>query len=761
MDGFGFINQSSRSLGTTNYTDDDIYYSDQNRNDILKLVLYDLNSSIAPRELRIMAINAALDEFDHDDEVLHDEELELRADHILLQKLTYAMCIEPGSLEVGYLCAALEMVYRAGRTRLAQSFHEICDSILPLFVAMIRRPPMSLEGGSAGQSKEGLTDVVEEDGESQDLLGEVSQEQQHQIKTMLGDDDDSSAESVTIPAGTGEYFDQMKQMQESSNQMGAEASQTTESTTDNSLDVKANSGAMELYDSNQNQPGSQQQAPQYTADQMKFMAEQILKMQQQQAQNNTSQQTQFAAGVQPTSIPAQHAQFESQQALFNASQQVQPTNQQSPSMSAQKLGLHTNSVDQLNRAVEGPYPPQQQAQLPFGTYTNNQLVTTQPLDMVQANQPSREFTGTALENVPPKDKVVHIRGGGGDSTDGKGYNEYNDQDYENGESNHQFPHDYGREFDFFQSEMYQTVYEGSNFAHSSTFDEYGVQDGDNPFSDMSDYDTAIAHERTSRNQHNDGFNDVDGEEKEYNGQVPNDNRMHGDEKECGFGDYEDDEERLYGQAPAIQGYDDEDDESNPFSGNEYAKYAVSNPCSGHESQDMNARPEGQEEHSYAGSMSDVSASMRNLEVDESEKYQNEIFCGEAPGLHSFSDDEGVHNVDQGPAFIYVGSNRSFSQSGGSEGRTYQDPTFGEQINDGNEEYLRRQSDLMDDFGGSQRAPPTDEAANADEMLFGQPNTVHALDKEDTVSGHNDLTSSNHSGAYSENYQVPMFGSTGN
>jgi hypothetical protein len=73
-----------------------------------------------------MAIQAALDEFDHDDDVLHDEELDLRADHILLQKLAYAVCVDPSSEEVGYICSAMEMVYRAGRTRLAQSFHEIC-----------------------------------------------------------------------------------------------------------------------------------------------------------------------------------------------------------------------------------------------------------------------------------------------------------------------------------------------------------------------------------------------------------------------------------------------------------------------------------------------------------------------------------------------------------------------------------------------------------------------------------------------------------
>ena len=47
-----------------------------------------------------MAIHAALEEFDHDDELFHDEELELRADHILLQKLTHSMCINANLVEV-------------------------------------------------------------------------------------------------------------------------------------------------------------------------------------------------------------------------------------------------------------------------------------------------------------------------------------------------------------------------------------------------------------------------------------------------------------------------------------------------------------------------------------------------------------------------------------------------------------------------------------------------------------------------------------
>ncbi|EJK76278.1 hypothetical protein THAOC_01969, partial [Thalassiosira oceanica] len=140
----------SYTAGDDAYTAQQPYDDEADRTDVLKLVLYDLNSAIAPRDVRLMAIHAALEEFDHDDEALHDEELELRADHILLQKLTYAMCVDPRGVEVGLICSALEAVYRAGRTRLGRSFHEICDALLPLFVGMVRAPPGAMPGTGTG-----------------------------------------------------------------------------------------------------------------------------------------------------------------------------------------------------------------------------------------------------------------------------------------------------------------------------------------------------------------------------------------------------------------------------------------------------------------------------------------------------------------------------------------------------------------------------------------------------------------------------------
>ncbi len=88
-----------------------------------------------------MALQAALAELDHEDEQKHDEELDLHADKIIFQKLCYAVQTNRCSEEVAMLCMALEMVYRASRSRLALSFSEIRESLLPLAVDMLAKPP--------------------------------------------------------------------------------------------------------------------------------------------------------------------------------------------------------------------------------------------------------------------------------------------------------------------------------------------------------------------------------------------------------------------------------------------------------------------------------------------------------------------------------------------------------------------------------------------------------------------------------------------
>ena len=100
----------------------------------------ELNASIAPRAARIEAIQSVIDEFNHNDEIEHDEELDLQADKILFQKLAFLYSIDKGSEEVGLVATALELVYQASRPRVALSFSEIGNVILPLFIDMIKSP---------------------------------------------------------------------------------------------------------------------------------------------------------------------------------------------------------------------------------------------------------------------------------------------------------------------------------------------------------------------------------------------------------------------------------------------------------------------------------------------------------------------------------------------------------------------------------------------------------------------------------------------
>ncbi|KAI2503891.1 HEAT repeat [Fragilaria crotonensis] len=124
--------------GSRNY--DQSTTGDERRSDILKLILYDLNSAIAPHDNRITALQTAISEFDHDQDFKHDEELDLHADKILFQKLAFAFHVDRSSEEIAMICTALEMVYRASRPRVALSFAELRESILPIFVEMLGKP---------------------------------------------------------------------------------------------------------------------------------------------------------------------------------------------------------------------------------------------------------------------------------------------------------------------------------------------------------------------------------------------------------------------------------------------------------------------------------------------------------------------------------------------------------------------------------------------------------------------------------------------
>jgi len=83
-----------------------------------------------------------LDELDHSDEFRHDEELDLQADKILFQRLALAFSVDGGPMgeEAGLVASGLEMVYRASRPRVALSFNEVGEAMLPLLVEMIQNP---------------------------------------------------------------------------------------------------------------------------------------------------------------------------------------------------------------------------------------------------------------------------------------------------------------------------------------------------------------------------------------------------------------------------------------------------------------------------------------------------------------------------------------------------------------------------------------------------------------------------------------------
>ena len=87
-----------------------------------------------------MALQTAISEFDHDQDYKHDEELDLHADKILFQKLAFAFHVDRSSEEIAMICTALEMVYRASRPRVALSFAELRESVLPIFVEMLGKP---------------------------------------------------------------------------------------------------------------------------------------------------------------------------------------------------------------------------------------------------------------------------------------------------------------------------------------------------------------------------------------------------------------------------------------------------------------------------------------------------------------------------------------------------------------------------------------------------------------------------------------------
>lgn len=112
-----------------------------NRPSFLRRMLTDLNLAIVPKENRISALKIVIEEVNHNEQDKHDEELDVHADRILFQKLAYAMAFDKSSEEVELICCALEMVYRASRSRVATAFNEFGLTVLPLIMMLIEGIP--------------------------------------------------------------------------------------------------------------------------------------------------------------------------------------------------------------------------------------------------------------------------------------------------------------------------------------------------------------------------------------------------------------------------------------------------------------------------------------------------------------------------------------------------------------------------------------------------------------------------------------------
>jgi len=171
------------------------------RSDVLKMILYELNTAISPKANRIKALKAVFDECNHSDPSKHDQELDLHADKILFQKLALTFSIEKYSEEVGMILGLLELVYRASRSRVALSYNEIGDSILPVLIEIIRENVVALSiGGDANHPDD--VSIADSDtvtavrGSEESSIGEASKVGDLRKSTLTDDTSTSCTNSI-------------------------------------------------------------------------------------------------------------------------------------------------------------------------------------------------------------------------------------------------------------------------------------------------------------------------------------------------------------------------------------------------------------------------------------------------------------------------------------------------------------------------------------------------------------------------------------
>ena len=372
----------------------------QSRTNTLKLILYDLNSAIAPREIRLLALRSALDEFDHDEELYHDQELEYRADHILLQKLCYALSIGEKEEEVGYICAAMEMVYRAGKKRLAKSFHEICECLLPLFVEIIRRPAM-VEMERVVSDDEEEEEEMEEVKDEEILLRGIEPNDQfdpYAPAPSLGEDDES-AESVSIPAGTGEYMDHIHKMKDMGN-----TDNESEKVQDTNLiprPVDLSGGTMVEASSNPVMPTSNVQERQYTPEELYALAHQIHNMEAQQASRQQLQTTVSATMPSVSRMDTGNNSLVPVQPVLNGA--PAPTGTQLVPLAPQDPNMTYQAPQAYSAAPNASQMPQPYA----GSTIPQALPPNSAMVAFSADQMTQPYAGSAVpQSLPPNSAML-------------------------------------------------------------------------------------------------------------------------------------------------------------------------------------------------------------------------------------------------------------------------------------------------------------------------------------------------------------------
>ena len=127
--------------------------SNMTRAEAVSNFLFDFNAAIAPKKVRMEAINFASELFCHRDAAAHDEELAVGAGNVILAKLSYAYCVCPLDEEMAMTSVVFEMILGgASRAAVAKAFDEAGRSVIPLLVDIIQPPAEHCHPGKQQQS---------------------------------------------------------------------------------------------------------------------------------------------------------------------------------------------------------------------------------------------------------------------------------------------------------------------------------------------------------------------------------------------------------------------------------------------------------------------------------------------------------------------------------------------------------------------------------------------------------------------------------